>query len=638
MTDAPAEQQFSEIWETLALEETVDVGQPTQTMRPKEVPRPDVGSFDVSDLPTITDTERLETAPEIELKGVIGKGGMGEVRLARQVPLGRDVAVKSLGQNRETGTQQERMVLLQESWVTGRLEHPNIVPVYTLGRNDSDNPMLVMKSIEGVSWAQLLRDPSSSPRDFDSDNPLDWHLEILSSVCNAVHYAHSKQIVHRDVKPENVMIGAFGEIYLLDWGIAVSLEDEPAGHLPSLADATSPAGTPAYMAPEMAAGEADRLSPQTDVFLLGAVLHEIVTGHPPNSGDTVYQVMFDAYNNEPYDYAAAGVHPELAGICRRAMQQEPEDRYADAEAFRRAIGHHIHHRESIEMTREAEARLGDLEEIVRGGESDARIYEVFGECRFGFEQALKVSEDNELARRGLQRTLELMAEREIEEGAHQAASLLVADLPEPNPELEAKLEELGDQLESREKEYEELQEMRQEHDLEVGRRNRAILALLLGASWSLLVTFIPQIARLVDMAITPRFYLMHAGLVGLLVVAAIKPLKGSLLQNRANRRIAAGLGVIVTSGVLVRVLGAIAGTIDVPMILSMEHLVYASAGTVLAVTMDRRMLVGSLPYFASSFLAALMPSCAYWGAGAACGVSMLLLAWKWWPSHSDDDK
>lgn len=609
---------------------------PTTTMRPDDTIVGRQTPFEVDALPELTRDRQAGGMPEIEIRQLLGEGGMAEVRLARQLPLGRDVAVKSAGGAPEGTSDEEKLILLRESWVTGRLEHPNIVPVHTLGRNEAGEPMLVMKKIGGISWLELLRDPSKSPRDFDSENPLDWHLEILSRVCDAVHFAHSKDIIHRDIKPENIMIGEFGEVYLLDWGIAVSLQDDPHGRLPVVSDISSPAGTPVYMAPEMVACNPEALCPQTDVFLLGGVLHEIVTGEPPNCGESIEEIMQDAYETASYDYEAAGVHPDLATICRKAMRQEPDARFESAEALRQAVAHHMHHRESIQMSREAEERLAELEAVLADETetSEPQIYQTFGESRFGFEQALRVSPDNTAARQGLQAVLERMAHREIERGAYQAASLLVADLPEPNSKLEAKLEQLEADLASREEEFEELKRMRHEEDVEVARGSRSILAMLLAVIWSGMTLALPPVARWLEQDLSAGFYLLYAVPVGLLVVLAAGAKINSLLQNRANQKFAVGLGIVVISGISVRLAGSLL-SLSILQTMSMEMLTYAGGGAVLAATMDKRLFWAIPPFFIGGLLAALIPSSAFIVFALASFLGMSGVAWAWWPEDPE---
>ncbi len=277
-------------------------------------------------------TQELPDASGLSLHDVIGSGGSAVVRMARQRSLAREVAVK---QPRE---EKLRWVLLREARITGRLQHPNILPVYDIVRSDEGDPLILMKRVGGETWTRVMPDLS-----------LEDNLRILLQVCNAVAFAHSQGVIHRDLKPDNVMIGEFGEVVLLDWGLAVRTEhlDEP--WIPLASDQSGIAGTPAFMAPEMmgsvpaarARGIPVRdlpspgvVGPRTDVFLLGALLHLILEGEPPNQGRDVYEVLCAVWDCEP----TTPKGPEgLVAIAQRAMRRPVDERYPDAESFRDAV-------------------------------------------------------------------------------------------------------------------------------------------------------------------------------------------------------------------------------------------------------------------------------------------------------------
>ena len=160
---------------------------------------------------------------------------------------GREVAVKRL--RPEVISPETESALLHEARSTGRLEHPNIVPVHLLDFGDEGRPRLVMKRLEGVAWRELIRQPGHPAWAHLRGDPLTRHIQILMQVCNAVEYAHSRRVIHRDIKPANVMVGSFGEVYLVDWGIALDLSSHQRGTTPEVA------GTPSYMAPEMLEGD-----------------------------------------------------------------------------------------------------------------------------------------------------------------------------------------------------------------------------------------------------------------------------------------------------------------------------------------------------------------------------------------------
>jgi serine/threonine-protein kinase len=221
------------------------------------------------------------SGPDLLVLDTLGEGGMGRVLLARQRSLARDVAVKVL--KPETADADGALSLLREAVVMGGVEHPNIVPVHALGRDDRGHPVLVMKRIEGTSWRALLDDdahPTWTALLAAHGDRVSAHLEVLMRVADAAHFAHARGVIHRDIKPENVMVGAFGEVYLVDWGIAIRVgRTQPDGD-----GAFRIRGTPAYMAPEMIGGDPTRLDARTDVYLLGATLHEVLTRTPRHRG------------------------------------------------------------------------------------------------------------------------------------------------------------------------------------------------------------------------------------------------------------------------------------------------------------------------------------------------------------------
>jgi len=162
---------------------------------------------------------------------VLGEGGMGRMISGIQASTGREVAVKEVRLERATNYIRKR--LLQEAWITGLLEHPNIIPIYTIERNEHNQPMILMKRVSGKTWHSYLQEPESIPNVNNEIERLQWHLKIFDEVCSAVHYAHDKGIIHRDIKPENVMLGSYDEVYLLDWGIAVAVDDRYQEWIPT---------------------------------------------------------------------------------------------------------------------------------------------------------------------------------------------------------------------------------------------------------------------------------------------------------------------------------------------------------------------------------------------------------------------
>jgi len=464
----------------------------------------------------------------------LGQGGMGIVRLAEQIALGRMVAVKTLRPDRPG--EGPSLDLLREAWVTGMLEHPNVVPVYDISLDDDGRPMIVLKRIEGTSWFELIDDPARVKALFGVEDMLAWNLDILMQVLQALRFAHSRGIVHRDLKPDNVMIGEFGEVYLLDWGIAVSLKDDGTGRLPLAKHATELAGTPCYMAPEMLGGDgAPPLSEQTDIYLAGAVLYEILTGYPPHTGDTAQAVVASVVRSEPDFHDRVPV--ELVKICRRAMDADPHGRFENAEQLRLALRGFLQRRGSMQLTEAAQVRLGALLQAVRGpdaGDPAQRqvLYDQFGAARFGFHEALAGWRDNPLAQDGLRRAVEAMIGYELAHGDPRAAAGLLAQISSPPAELEARVATAVAAANQRQAELERLEQM---HDDRIGTRTRTFGTLLMGA----LFTIAPILAEHASWASMDSHRTMVAWSIGFWIAVLGFGLwaRQSMMRTLFNRRV-----------------------------------------------------------------------------------------------------
>ncbi|MBI5366475.1 MAG: serine/threonine protein kinase [Planctomycetes bacterium] len=270
--------------------------------------------------------------PHLEFVEEIGRGGMGVVYRARQASLFREVAVKVPHADRRGADALARFV--SGALVTGMLDHPNICPVHELARAPDGRLFLVMKLVEGTSWKRLLHPETAAERAAAGEYDLERHVELLLGVGNALGYAHSKGLVHRDVKPDNVMVGRFGEVLVMDWDLAVAMEETSATETRAFhrSSVRAPVGTPSYMPPELVEARWQEIGPWTDVYLLGAILHEVVTGSPPHTGRTLMEVLLAAARSAPPTYGAE-VPPPLAAVCRRALAARPEDRYPRVEAL-----------------------------------------------------------------------------------------------------------------------------------------------------------------------------------------------------------------------------------------------------------------------------------------------------------------
>jgi tetratricopeptide (TPR) repeat protein len=306
-----------------------------------------------------------------QLQGEIARGGMGAIIRGRDVDLGRELAIKVLLEAHQRDPQVIRR-FVEEAQIGGQLQHPGVVPVYELGTFPDRRPYFAMKLVKGRTLAALLsermkaeggrmnnpEDGSGSsviphPSSFSPDVPR--FLGIFEQVCQTIAYAHARGVIHRDLKPSNVMVGSFGEVQVMDWGLAkvllqggiadealaqpnhetviTTIRSGPAGS-GSESQAGSVLGTPAYMAPEQARGEVERIDERADVFGLGAILCEILTGRPPYTGSTRGEIRAQAARGDLTDAKArldaSGVDNELVALAKACLAAEAERRPRNA--------------------------------------------------------------------------------------------------------------------------------------------------------------------------------------------------------------------------------------------------------------------------------------------------------------------
>jgi serine/threonine protein kinase/Tfp pilus assembly protein PilF len=275
----------------------------------------------------------------------IGQGGLGLVYLGEDARIGRKVAIKEMRRETRASTHLVRR-FKEEAQITGMLEHPNIVPIYDLGQLSDGSPYYAMRLLGKKTLRDTLRAfhdlPANTAQKTLKQSEL---LRAFVNICQALAFAHSRGILHRDLKPANIVLGEFGEVFVLDWGLAKILhfdrgaerDDSPASQaFPDHPHATSSEGsvlgTPAYMSPEQAHGQNDQLGPRSDIFSLGAILYEILVGQPPYKGKSTLEVVSKAQKGayESPRSLDRKIAPALEAICLKAMALAPTDRYADA--------------------------------------------------------------------------------------------------------------------------------------------------------------------------------------------------------------------------------------------------------------------------------------------------------------------
>jgi serine/threonine-protein kinase len=327
-------------------------------------------------------------AARLQLLGEIGRGGMGAVLKGRDGDLGRDLAVKVL---LETHRDRPDMVhrFVEEAQIAGQLQHPGVVPVYELGCFADRRPFFTMKLVRGRTLADLLADRP------DPASDLPRFLSVFLQVCQTVAYAHARGVIHRDLKPSNVMVGAFGEVQVMDWGLAKVLpraggaDDAAAGRDPAeeavvatarsggdsdieLSRDGSVMGTPPYMAPEQARGEAEAVDERADVFALGSVLCEGLTGLPAFVGRTPGEIQRRSARGDLADafarLAACGADAGLIELARACLAAERDDRPRDAGAVAARLSAYL----AGVQERLRAAELARAAESARAEEAEAR--------------------------------------------------------------------------------------------------------------------------------------------------------------------------------------------------------------------------------------------------------------------------
>lgn len=305
---------------------------------------------DMREKPVTIDPRHPEMTLEkrIEVRQQLGAGGMAVIMESFDTNLLRTSALKQV---REDHDEDPEVVgrLIEEAQITAQLDHPNIVPVHELGVDQEGRLFFTMKLVHGRNLHDILASQGFKGR---TNEELFAHLQVFIKVCDAVAFAHSRGVIHRDLKPENIMVGEYGEVYVMDWGIA-RLKGK---NRPSARDHEIPEpgrfryeisteegmiiGTPGYLAPEQALGNVAEIDERSDVFSLGTILYQILTGAPPFFGRTAQEMVVNTLTEEilsPEERVNINLPLKLCDIAMKALSRDPGDRYPSVAALKRDV-------------------------------------------------------------------------------------------------------------------------------------------------------------------------------------------------------------------------------------------------------------------------------------------------------------
>jgi tetratricopeptide (TPR) repeat protein len=347
--------------------------------------------------------ERVEGHSTYRVLGELARGGMGILYRGEDVDLGRDVALKVLREElaRRPGVVQR---FVEEAQVAGQLQHPGVVPVHELGLLPDGRPYFAMKLVQGRTFAEALAETGATGR-------VRW-IDTFASVCRTVAYAHSRGVVHRDLKPANVLLGKFGEVQVIDWGLAKVL-GRSAGTAHTGEARASQAGqvlgTPAYMPPEQARGDNQRVDERADVFALGAVLCEILTGAPPYEGESERTVVLAGHaelDDARKRLSSCDAAPELVELCLECLAPDPERRPRTAGVVAASVDAYL--ASLAERARKAELRAAEARVRSKAtlGVSAVVVVALLGAGWMTFERRREREERSLATERSVARALE----------------------------------------------------------------------------------------------------------------------------------------------------------------------------------------------------------------------------------------
>jgi eukaryotic-like serine/threonine-protein kinase len=422
------------------------------------------------------------------------------------------------------------------------------------------------------------------------------------------------------------MVGRFGEVYLVDWGVAVALSDDGSGRFPLATEIQNFAGTPSYMAPEMLGGRTPKLDVRTDVYLLGATLFHVIAGHAPHRGTNIMEIAAAVSLNDPEPPPRAPAR--LAEVCKKAMARAPAERYPSADAFRAAIADFLRHRDAVALAEEGESKLAELRELARKIEGDEeahrlRMFNTYSESRLGFRLARRLWPDSGQVLDGLQHATETMVVYLLDRGDVASATTLVGQLVRPlEGDLAARFEAAKQAGSTQRRRLAQLEKLEHEQDPSVGRRARFVAYAVVAGFFvfaGLLGQFHPPAGGHSESVIT------SVALASLLAVIGVAG-RRSLLATRLNRQIYFAVSLAFVGKLCVHAAVAILGA-PAWHGYALSGLVYAVVAAMLAITYQPRVFPTAIAFAAAALASAAYPDVRYAVYAAASFVMLVNTAW-----------
>lgn len=547
----------------------------------------------------------IDLDEDFEIDGVLGRGGNGVVMAARQRSLDRTVAIKVLS---EEGNARAATALLAEARSAGMLEHPNVVPIHALGQDRAGRPVMIMKRLAGITWSTLLRDLDHPIGEVLPSDPIDRHLHIAFQVIAAVSHAHRAGVVHRDIKPGNVMIGPGGEVCLVDWGLAQRAGERARG----------PAGTPGFMPPEMLAVEVT-VDPRTDVYLLGATLYAALTGTVPHRGGDLATVLRSTATGEIE--IPASLPAELGELLAKAMAARPADRFATVADLRSALQAFDAHREADRLCGEADVHRARI------SAENAERATAFGAATFGYQAALDRWPASPRARAGLRAARLQMVEALLTVGHLDSAARLLGTVDVAPASLRTRLDA---SLAAQTREAAEVAQLKDAVDTVAGYRGRRWMFPILTVL-AVVGPLVMGVLRLLGRLDSTGFAFKRAiapTVVGVLLLSALLFSRRAGLRQAFNRRLLGVLGFLILTVGLSFASGGLLG-LSVPQILARNLLLNAFSATIVAVLLSQAFIWVAILTWIAAFAASAQPQIAELLMGCTNGATLFTL-WFFW--------